>query len=107
MIPFVVKLFRENLDNPGTKDLQRERAQQALAPQPPASAHPISILVRFLSFKMKEEMLKLAWQKKGFPRKNTKIVLDHDYTPGVLVKRREYAEIWRVLRENNIKFQTL
>lgn len=64
------KLLRENLDIPDTKDLQIDRAHWALAPQRRASAQPISILVRFLGFRMKEEVLRLAWQKKGFTWKN-------------------------------------
>lgn len=107
VIPFVEKLLRENLDIPDTKDLQIERAHRALAPQPQTSTQPRLILVKFLSFRMKEEVLKLGWQKKGFTWKNCKISLDHDYAPGILVRRREYAEAWRVLKENNIRFQTL
>lgn len=107
MISFVEKLLRENLDIPDTKDLQIERAQRALAPQPPAGAQPRSILVRFLSFRTKEEVLKLAWQKKGFTWNNCKISLNHDYAPVILARRREYAEARRVLKENNIRFQTL
>lgn len=107
MIPFVEKLFKENIDIPDTKDLQIERADRALAPKPPAGAQPRSILVKFLSFRMKEKVLKLAWQKKGFTWKNCKISLDHDYAPFILARRREYAGAQRALKENNIKFQTL
>lgn len=105
MIPFMEKLLRGNLDI--TKDMQIERAHRALAPQPPAGAQPRSILVRFLSFRMKEEVLRLTWQKKGFTWENSKISIDHDYAPGILTKWREYAEVRRVLKENNIRFQTL
>lgn len=107
VISFVKKLLRENLDIPATKDLQIERAHRALAPQPPAGAQPRSLLVKFLSFRTKEEVLKLAWQKKGFTWNNCKISLDHDYAPVILARRREYAEARRVLKENNIRFQTL
>lgn len=63
MISFVDKLLKENLGIPDSKDLQIERTHQALAPQPPAGAQPRSILVKFLSFRVKEEVPKLAWQK--------------------------------------------
>lgn len=66
MISVMDKLLKENLGVPDLKDLQIERAHRALVPQPPAGAQSRSILVKFLSFIMKEEMLKLAWQKKGF-----------------------------------------
>lgn len=107
MISFVDKLLKENLGIPDSKDLQIERAHRALAPQPPAGAQPRSILVKFLSFRTKEEVLKLAWQKKGFMWKNCKINLDQDYAPFILTKRREYAEARKALKEKNIKFQTL
>lgn len=106
MIPFVEKLIRENLDISDAKDLQIERAHRALAPQPPAGAHPRSIVIRFLSYRMKEEVLKRAWQNKGFMWNNCKISLDHDYAPEILAKRKEFAETRRVLKENNIRFQT-
>ena len=76
MIPFVEKLLRENLNIPGSSDMQIERAHRALGPQPPADAQPRSILVRFLSFRMKEEIIRLAWQKKGFTWRNSKINID-------------------------------
>ncbi len=50
-------------------------------------------------------MLRLAWQKRGLHRK--RINLNHDYTPDVLKKRREYAEAKSVLKEERIRFQTL
>lgn len=66
LIPFVEKLLRENRDIPDKATLQIERAHGALGPQPPGDAQPRSILTRFLSFKSKETILPLAWQKKGF-----------------------------------------
>ena len=107
VIPFVEKLLKDNLAIPNSTDMQIERAHRALAPQPPAGAQPRSILVKFLSFRMKEEVLRLAWQRKGFTWQNNKINLDHDYAPGILARRRDYAEARRVLKENNIRFQTL
>ncbi len=67
----------------------------------------VSVLckINVLKFRMKEEMLRLAWQKRGLHRK--RINLNHDYTPDVLKKRREYAEAKSVLKEERIRFQTL
>lgn len=105
--PFVEKLLRENLDIPPTKDLQIERAHRALGSRPPAHGKPRSIVIRFQSYRVKEELLRMAWQKKGFMFNNSKVSLDHDYAQDVLERRREYGEIRRVLKENNIKFQTV
>ena len=88
MIPFMERLLKETLEIPDMKDLQIERANRALAPQPPTGAQPRSILVKFLSFRVKEEVLKMAWQKKGFSWRNCKINLDHDYAPYILARRK-------------------
>lgn len=107
VIPFVEKLLIENLEFADATELQIERAHRAIAPKPPAGAQPRSLLVKFLSFRVKEQVIKRTWQKKGFTWKESKISIDHDYAPGVLAKRREYAEARRVLKENNIRFQTI
>lgn len=73
---------------------------------PPNDAPPRSIVVKFLSYKIKEEVLKQALHKKGFLYMNKKINLDHDYAPEVLRKRREYAEAKKTLAEKKIRFQT-
>lgn len=104
---FVEKLLRENLEIPQSTNIQIERAHRALGPRPPSGAPPRSIVVRFLSYKTKEDILRMAWQKRGFEWRNNKITLDHDYASGILLKRREYAEARRVLKENNIKFRSL
>ncbi|KAK7933660.1 hypothetical protein WMY93_004556 [Mugilogobius chulae] len=107
MIPFIEQILRENLDIPATTDMQIERAHRALGRQPPPEAKPRSNLVKFQSYRMKEEVIWLAWQKKGFTLDNHKISLDHDYAPEILNKRKEYAEARRILKENKIRFQTL
>lgn len=56
---------------------------------------------------MKEEILRLAWQNKGFTWENCKVSLDHDYVPEILTRWREYAEARRLLKDKNIRFQTL
>lgn len=107
VLPFVAKLLHENVGIPTTKDLQIERAHRALGPLPPAHGKPRLIVVRFQSYRTKEEVLRMAWQKKGFLFNNSQIRLDHDYALDVLARRREYGEIRKILKENNIRFQTL
>ncbi|KAK7909674.1 hypothetical protein WMY93_014358 [Mugilogobius chulae] len=107
MVVFIENLLRENLGIPVTTEMHIERAHRALGPQPPPNAKPRSIIVRFQSYRMKEEVIRLAWQKKGFSLDNHKISLDHDYAPAILSKRKEYAEARHTLKENKIRFQTL
>ncbi|KAK1895007.1 LINE-1 retrotransposable element ORF1 protein [Dissostichus eleginoides] len=54
----------------------------------------------------REDVLKRAWQKKGFDFQGKRIQLDHDYEPEVLRKRREYAEAKAALKGRNLRFQT-
>ena len=107
LVPFVAKMLRESLNIPAETPLQIQRAHRALAPVPQEGAQPRSIVVKFLTYTMKEEVLKQAWDKKGFTWQNCKISLDHDYAPEVLAERKKYGEARRVLKTNNTRFQTL
>ncbi|KAE8281662.1 hypothetical protein D5F01_LYC20658 [Larimichthys crocea] len=108
MISFVENLLREGLElTHDMPDLQIERAHRSLGPQPPGDAPPRSIVIKCLSFKTKETLLRKAWQKKGFTWQENRINLDHDYPPLILKKRREYTEIRKKLKEKGVQFQTL
>lgn len=107
MIHFVEKLIRDNISILASTVLQIQRAHRALGPPPPEGAPPRSILAKFLCYTVKEEVLKLAWQKRGFMLNNSKVNLDHDYLPEILAMRKKYAEVRRVLKEKNLRFRTL
>uniref|UniRef100_A0A671ULT5 L1 transposable element RRM domain-containing protein n=1 Tax=Sparus aurata TaxID=8175 RepID=A0A671ULT5_SPAAU len=107
MTHFVEKLLRENLNIPSSTALQIQRAHRAPSSPPPDRSQPRSVLVKFLCFTVKEEVLKLAWQKKGFTWNNSKINLDHDYPPEIMAMRKEYAEARRILKEKSLRFRTL
>ncbi|KAI4809001.1 hypothetical protein KUCAC02_017917 [Chaenocephalus aceratus] len=85
-------LLKENLELPLSSDLKIERAHRALGTKPPADAPPRSIVVTFARHRTKEEIIKTAWQKRGFVYQERKVNLDHDYSPEVLKKRKEYVE---------------
>lgn len=106
MISFVKTLLKENLDLPPSTDLHIEKAHRALGPRPPHDALPRSIVVKFASHRSKEDIVKTAWQKRGFVFKEKRVNIDHDYAPEVLKKRKDYAEAKRVLKEKKIRFQT-
>lgn len=106
MATYVEQLLRENLAIPHTVQLRVERAHRSLVPRPPPEAAPRSIVVKLGSYRMKEEVLRLAWQKKGFQLNGKNVNLDHDYAPEVLAKRKQYAEAKAVLKQNKIRFQT-
>ncbi|KAI4801778.1 hypothetical protein KUCAC02_019649 [Chaenocephalus aceratus] len=98
VISFVETLLKENLELPPSSDLKIERAHRALGTKPPADAPPRSIVVKFASHRTKEEIIKTAWQKRGFVYKERQVNLDHDYSPEVLKKRKEYVEAKRVFQ---------
>ncbi|KAI4896998.1 hypothetical protein NFI96_008863 [Prochilodus magdalenae] len=60
----------------------------------------------FQSARMKEDVLRRAWQKKEIFFNNSRFFVDHDYPPAVLKKRMEYAEAKRELKSKKIRFQT-
>lgn len=109
MASFVEKLLREGLQlsEEEVPDLHIERAHRSLGPRPPAGAPPRSIIVKFGSFKSKDSLLRKAWQMKGFKWMDKQVNLDHDYPLRIINKRREYAGVRRVLKENQVQFQTL
>ncbi|XP_039538832.1 uncharacterized protein LOC120486756 [Pimephales promelas] len=106
MIAFIGDMLREKLELDTSLSFQIERAHRALAPRPPENAPPRSIVVNFLSYRMKEEILRSAWRKKGFVWQDRKVNIDHDYAPEVLRKRKEYNKAKKLLKEKMIQFQT-
>ncbi|CAL9691046.1 unnamed protein product [Knipowitschia caucasica] len=106
MIDFVEKLLKENLQLPPTLNLHVERAHRALAAVPPDGAPPRSIIARFLNYKIKDEVLRKAWQSKGFLWKGKQISFDNDYAPEVLKQRQSYMEAKKMLKQRGIRFQT-
>lgn len=106
MTTFVENLLREKLELSPSFELKIERAHRALVSQPPKDSPPRSIVMKLQSFRSKEELIKIAWQKKGFMYEGRKVFLDHDYAPEILRKRKEYTEAKKVLRDKNIRFQT-
>lgn len=102
---FVENLLRsEKLISEGT-DPQIQRAHRSLGPKPTADAPPRSIIVNFLEFKIKETVLKNAWQKKILIR-DKPITFDHDYTTAVVQQRRAYKHIKSALKAKGIRFQS-
>ncbi|KAF0036607.1 hypothetical protein F2P81_011919 [Scophthalmus maximus] len=108
MVEFVQKLLRETLEAPPTTELGIERAHRALAPRPLGDREdkPRSIIIRFLHYTTKEEVLRKAWGKKNVFLNGRPIYFDQDYPPAILQKRKDYSEAKRVLKQRNIRFQT-
>lgn len=107
MTGFLDNLLKTSLEFPRDGDLKIERAHRALAPKPTdPKSRPHSIVVKFGSWRTKEEVIKRAWQKKVVFYDNVCFYVDHDFPSEVLKKRNEYAKAKRVLKEKQIRFQT-
>ncbi|KAF3837682.1 hypothetical protein F7725_009450 [Dissostichus mawsoni] len=103
MPDFVDQLLRTELALPDT-NLQIQRAHRAVARKPERNAPPRSIVVNFLEFNIKEKVLKKAWEK-NILMEGRRLSFDHDYATEVVLKRKVYVGIKRVLKEKNIRFQ--
>ncbi|KAK7940305.1 hypothetical protein WMY93_003631 [Mugilogobius chulae] len=66
---------------------------------------PRSTVIRFLRHTTKEKVLQAAWKKPMYVQ-NKRVFFDHDYATEVQQKRKDYAPIKKVLKENQIQFQT-
>lgn len=99
MMDIVDKLLRDTLELWPTMEFHIERAHRPLAPKPPRDPgdKPRSMIIRFLRYKTKEEILRKAWGKKQVFLNGRLIYFDQDYAPAVLQKRKEYSEAKRVL----------
>lgn len=108
MVEFVGKLLRDTQEIPPTMDLDIERAHRALVPRSAGESEdkPRSIIVKFLRYKVKEEVLRKAWGQKKVFLNGRPIYFDQDYPQAVLQKRKEYTEAKRVLKQKKIRFQT-
>lgn len=107
MIEFLNNLLKNALDLPRDRELGIERAHRALQPKPSnPEAKPRSKVVKFSSYRTKEEVLRKAWQRKKVYFNDTRFFVDHDFPLEVLKKRGEYVEVKKVLKEKQIKFQT-
>ncbi len=87
--------------------LHLERTHRSLQQKPTdPNAHPRSFILKFLSFQTTQQVIAKAWSIKNLQFKGKKISMDHDYSPALQRRRREYSEIKKQLKEKNIKFQT-
>ena len=102
---FMERLIREELKLGVDVSLQIQRAHRALAPRPAPDKNPRAIIVNFLQFQTKKDILKKAWLTK-IEIEGKRVTFDHDYPAEVAAKRRGYAGLKRVLKGEGIRFQS-
>lgn len=106
MIDFIARLLKTALKLPEEEDLGIERAHRSLAAKPTNANVARSIVVKFLHFQTKQQILYKGWNTKDLQFEGSRIFFDHDYSAALQRKRKEYGEIKRQLKERNIKFRT-
>ena len=104
---FVTKLIKSEVGFPVVDmNLGIQHCHRALAPKPPQDAPPRSLVICFLEFRVKEQVLRTAWRKKDVCYEGKRIYFDQDYPPEILKKRKAYVGILRELKAKGIRFRT-
>ena len=106
LISLLIISLKKELEPLAEAELGIQRCHRALGPRPPNDAQPRSVIAYFQEFKTKELVLYSAWKKNEIYHSDRRIFFDHDYPAETLAKRKENAQIRRILREKGIRFQT-
>ncbi|XP_048103822.1 beta-1,3-N-acetylglucosaminyltransferase manic fringe isoform X2 [Alosa alosa] len=106
-VKWIEEFLRTTLQLPTEFDFRIERAHRSLLQRPTnPNASPRSFVLKFNSFKTKQLILQKAWQEKNLTYRGEKITMNHDYSPTLQKKRREYSGIKKQLKAKQIKFQS-
>lgn len=92
MVGFADKLLKNALDLPAVRELAIDQAHRTLSQKHnDPQAKPWSIIVKFGSYRTKEETSRVHGRKQIFYNE-THFCVDHDFPLEVLKKRSEYAK---------------
>ena len=89
-----------NLKHTDIKIQEAQRAPNKLNPNRPTSRH---IIIKMAKVKDKERILKAAREKQSINYKGTPIRLSADFSTETLQARREWQDIFKVLKEKNLQ----
>lgn len=105
MIEYLENILTTNLEWPENEPLQIQRAHRAAIQKPIEGNPPRSIVACFQQFRVKEQVLSLAWKKK-VSIEGTRVFFDHDYPQEDVEKRKAYKEVKKALKVKGIRFRT-
>ena len=63
---------------------------------------PTHILIKLMKIKHKEQILKAAWEKQQITHKGIPIRITADFSIETFQARREWQDILKVMKENNL-----
>uniref|UniRef100_A0A3B3YAM2 L1 transposable element RRM domain-containing protein n=1 Tax=Poecilia mexicana TaxID=48701 RepID=A0A3B3YAM2_9TELE len=105
-VSFITQFIKSQIQIAAGRDLCIERAHRSLVNKPKDStAPPRAIIVRFLDYKIKEQVIKQAWSQK-ICYEGRIIYFNQDYTTEVQKKRKQAREVIKQLKERDVKAQS-
>ncbi|KAI4799940.1 hypothetical protein KUCAC02_016478 [Chaenocephalus aceratus] len=106
-IGFISGFIRSSLQIPAEVDSRIERAHRSLLAKPKENtAPPRAIIVRFLDYRVKEQVIQQAWKQKTTYEGRT-IYFNQDYTNEVQKKRKQVRDVTKKLKDKNVKAQSI
>ena len=93
----------ENFPNLKDTDIKVQEAQRAPNKLNPNRPTPRHIIIKMAKVKDKERILKAAREKQSINYKGTPIRLSADFSTETLQARREWQDIFKVLKRKNLK----
>ena len=90
--------FPNLLHNINTKSINAQRTPNRINPSKPTPRH---ILIRLSNTEEKEQVLKAAREKQFTTYKGNNIRLSSDYSVATMKARRQWHDIFKILREKN------
>lgn len=103
---YVEKFIRSQLSLSEPR-LGIQRCHRSLGSRPPEGSSPRSIVIYFQEYKTKETVLRAAWKKREITVEGKRVFFEQDFPTEILKKRKAYAGIRKILKENGLRFQTL
>ncbi|KAM9307750.1 interferon-induced very large GTPase 1-like [Gastrophryne carolinensis] len=84
----VISIFNELLDLPSANHIELDRVHRALGPRPRDPNRPRDIICRVRFFKIKEDLLRRAWEKGPIQYKGAEVILLQDLSRRTLQMRK-------------------
>ncbi|RXN18146.1 LINE-1 type transposase domain-containing 1 [Labeo rohita] len=103
MVSFFMELFGDELSQ--TPEI--ERAHRSLAPKPRSGVPPRPMIVRFLRFQMREEILRLSREHGELHYKESKILIFPDFSAELKKRRDQFKSVKADLHGADVKFRML
>uniref|UniRef100_H3AL51 L1 transposable element RRM domain-containing protein n=1 Tax=Latimeria chalumnae TaxID=7897 RepID=H3AL51_LATCH len=103
-VKFLQGALPDLLDLDAGQSLEIEWAHQTLGPRPVPEQHPRAFIVKFLRYPTRDLLLRAAKNLSQLKWRDHRIFIFSDWSRELQLKRQQFWEIRRMLREKNIKY---